>query len=283
MPVKPRSAAETAQDAAARNAEAAQDFGAGDFGARDFGAQDFAAGPAAEFIRAHTRVCAPPLIPEVSLYLSGDEPVGLWEETESETGRTDLPPPFWAYPWAGGLALARYLLDHRDLVTGRVVLDLAAGSGLVAVAAGLAGATRVFANDIDPMAAAAIALNSAVNDIPVTVIARDLITPGPVTGPVTGPVPGPSPGSPGPSPGASLALGADLVVVGDAFYERRMAHRMLAFLRQAQAGGARVLVGDPGRSYLPADGLRAVASYAVPVWAGLEDTDVKQTTVWELA
>jgi predicted nicotinamide N-methyase len=266
---------------------------------------DFATGPAAEFIRAHTRVCAPPLIPEVALHLSGDEPIVLWEETESETGRADLPPPFWAYPWAGGIALARYLLDHRELVTGRVVLDLAAGSGLVAVAASLAGAARVYANDIDPMAAAAIALNGEANATGVTVIASDLVTPRPAVRAVSGSAAtadpaaaaGPSaaaglsvPGGPGMAadpaaaggPAAGLALGADVVLVGDAFYERRMAHRMLAFLRQAQAAGARVLVGDPGRTYLPADGLRAVASYAVPAWAGLEDTDIKQTTVWEL-
>jgi predicted nicotinamide N-methyase len=248
-------------------------------------AQDFASGPAADFIRGHTRVSAPPLIPEVALHLSGDEPVGLWEQTESETGRTDLPPPFWAYPWAGGIALARYLLDHRDVAAGRVVLDLAAGSGLVAVAAGLAGAARIFANDIDPMAAAAIALNCRVNSTAATVIASDLITPAGVSDAAAdgSPASGGSPGAACAGPAAGLALGADLVVVGDAFYERRMAHRMLAFLRQAQAAGARVLVGDPGRTYLPADGLRAVASYAVPVWAGLEDTDVKQTTVWELA
>ena len=254
---------------------------------------DFATGPAAEFIRAHTRVCAPPLIPEVALHLNGDEPIVLWEETESRTGRTDLPPPFWAYPWAGGIALARYLLDHRDLVTGRVVLDMAAGSGLVAVAASLAGAARVYANDIDPMAAAAIALNGEVNATGVTVIASDLITPSPALRALSDPAATDAPdAAAGPGmlaepdaasgPDAGLALGAEVVLVGDAFYERRMAHRMLAFLRQAQAAGARVLVGDPGRTYLPADGLRAVASYAVPAWAGLEDTDVKQTTVWEL-
>jgi predicted nicotinamide N-methyase len=286
--VNPRSAATAAQDVArqdlARQDLAGQDLAGQDLAGQDFGPQDFASGAAAEFIRTHTRVCAPPLIPEVSLHLSGNEPVGLWEETENETGRTDLPPPFWAYPWAGGIALARYLLDHRDLVTGRVVLDLAAGSGLVAVAAGLAGAARVFANDIDPMSAAAIALNSAVNATPVTVIARDLITPGPAAGPPAGAASDAADAAvAGDAPVAGLALRADLVVVGDAFYERRMAHRMLTFLRQAQAAGARVLVGDPGRTYLPADGLRAVASYAVPVWAGLEDTDVKQTTVWELA
>jgi predicted nicotinamide N-methyase len=215
-------------------------------------ARDFAGGPAAEFIREHTRVSAPPLIPEVSLHLSSDEPVGLWEQTESETGRTDLPPPFWAYPWAGGIALARYLLDHREQVAGQVVLDLAAGSGLVAIAAALAGAERVLASDIDPMAVAVIGLNSALNGVAVTVV-------------------------------AAAVAAAGLVVVGDAFYERRMAHRILTFARGARARGARVLIGDPGRMYLPPAGLATVASYAVPVWAGLEDTDVKQTTVWELS
>jgi predicted nicotinamide N-methyase len=235
-------------------------------------ARDFAGGPAAEFIREHTRVSAPPLIPEVSLHLSRDEPVGLWEQTESETGRTDLPPPFWAYPWAGGIALARYLLDHRDQVAGQVVLDLAAGSGLVAIAAALAGAERVLASDIDPMAVAAIGLNSALNGVAVTVVADDLLS---------APAAAVHAAAPAAVPVAVAAAG--LVVVGDAFYERRMAHRMLAFARGARARGARVLIGDPGRMYLPPAGLATVASYAVPVWAGLEDTDVKQTTVWELS
>jgi predicted nicotinamide N-methyase len=224
-------------------------------------------GRAAEFIRVHTRVAAAPLVPEVELYLSRDEPTGLWEHTERDLGQADLPPPFWAYPWAGGIALARYLLDHREQVAGRVVLDLAAGSGLVAIAAARSGAARVLANDIDPMAVAAIGLNSAANGVCVSVIAGDLVGAGP--GPTV-------------LPGDSRDLGADLVVVGDAFYERRMAHRILAYLRSARAGGARVLVGDPGRSYLPSADLRAVAHYAVPVWAGLEDVDVKPTTVWEL-
>jgi predicted nicotinamide N-methyase len=224
-------------------------------------------GSAAEFIRVHTRVAAAPMIPEVELYLSRDEPTGLWEHTERETGRSDLPPPFWAYPWAGGIALARYLLDHREQVAGRVVLDMAAGSGLVAIAAARSGAARVIANDIDPMAVAAIGLNSAVNGVGVTVIAGDLLGSGPGAATL---------------PGAGRDLGADLVVVGDAFYERRMAHRILTYLQHARSAGARVLVGDPGRCYLPAVGLRAVASYAVPAWAGLEDVAVKPTTVWEL-
>jgi predicted nicotinamide N-methyase len=264
---------------------------------------------AAEFITGHTAPIAPPLIPEIVLHLSRDEPVGLWEQVEREVGRGDLPPPFWAYPWAGGIALARYLLDHPDEVAGRVVLDVAAGSGLVAIAAALAGAARVVASDIDPLAVAAIGLNAAANGVCVTVARGDLLA-GDAGGAVLaggavvaggavlaggsvlagatvlacGGVRG---GDGRPAAEAGLAGGnsqqAGVVLVGDAFYERRMAHRMLAFLDRARAGGARVLVGDPGRTYLPPDRLRAVASYAVPVWAGLEDEDVKQTTVWEPA
>jgi predicted nicotinamide N-methyase len=200
------------------------------------------------------------------LHLSHDEPTALWEQTERETGRTDLPPPFWAYPWAGGIALARYLLDHRDRVAGRVVLDLAAGSGLVAIAAALAGAARVTASDIDPIAVAAIGLNAEANGVWVAVTAGNLLTAGAAAVVLAG---------------AGDAPPADLVVVGDAFYERRMAHGVLAFLDRARAAGALVLVGDPGRTYLPPAGMRAVASYAIPVWAGLEDTEIKQSTVWE--
>jgi predicted nicotinamide N-methyase len=227
-----------------------------------------AVAPIAEFIRSRTTIAAPPLIPEITLYLSGDEPTVLWEHTERETGRGDLPPPFWAYPWAGGIALARYLLDHPERAAGRVVLDLASGSGLVAIAAARAGAARVIASDIDPMAVAAIALNAAVNDVDVLVTDADLLT--------------------GDAAAAALLAGEtsfpapDLILVGDACYERRMAHRMLAFLRRAQSSGASALLGDPGRTYLPATGLRPLASYVVPAWPGLEDTEVKQSTVWQL-
>ena len=228
-----------------------------------------AASSLAEFIRGRTAIAAPPLIPEIALYLSGEEPTVLWKRTERETGRGDLPPPFWAYPWAGGIAVARYLLDHPERAAGRVVLDVASGSGLVAIAAARAGAARVIANDIDPMAVAAITLNAAVNDVEVLVTDADLLT--------------------GDAAATALLAGEtslpvpDLVVVGDACYERRLAHRMLAFLRRAQSSGASALLGDPGRTYLPATGLRPLASYVVTAWPGLEDTEVKQTTVWELA
>lgn len=206
---------------------------------------------APDFVRAHTRAATPPLVPEISLYLSRAEPVGLWEQAERETG-ADLAPPFWAYPWAGGIALARYLLDNPELVRGRTVLDLASGSGLVAIAAALAGG-RVTASDIDPMAVEVIGLNAAANDVTLAVTGEDLL---------------------------GGAADAQVVLAGDACYERRMAHRILGFLGRSGAAGARVLIGDPGRAYLP-DGFRAVASYPVPAWPGLEDTEVKQSTVWE--
>lgn len=227
-----------------------------------------AAASLAEFIRSRTAVAVPPLIPEIRLHLSGEEPTALWEHTERETGRSDLPPPFWAYPWAGGIALARYLLDHPERAAGRVVLDLASGSGLVAVAAARAGAARVIASDIDPMAVAAIALNAAVNGVEILVTDADLLT--------------------GDSSAEALLAGRgslpapDLVVVGDACYERRMAHRMLAFLRRAQSFGASALLGDPGRAYLPATGLEPLARYVVPAWPGLEDAEVKESRVWQL-
>lgn len=206
---------------------------------------------APDFVRAHTRVATPPLIPEISLYLSRAEPVGLWEQAERETG-ADLAPPFWAYPWAGGIALARYLLDNPWLVRGRTVLDLASGSGLVAIAAALAGGT-VTASDIDPMAVEVIGLNAAANQVTITVAAGDLL---------------------------GGTADAQVVLAGDACYERRMAHRVLGFLDRSGKAGARVLIGDPGRAYGP-QGFTAVASYAVPAWPGLEDAEVKQTTVWE--
>ena len=227
-----------------------------------------AAAASAEFIRSCTSIAAPPLIPEITLYLSGEEPTVLWEHTERETGRADLPPPFWAYPWAGGIALARYLLDHPERAAGRVVLDLASGSGLVAIAAARAGAAAVIASDIDPLAVAAIALNAAVNDVELRVTDADLLTGDEAAAALLG--------------GTTSLPVPDLVVVGDACYERRLAHRMLAFLRRAQSSGASALLGDPGRTYLPAAGLRALASYVVPAWPGLEDTEVKQSTVWEL-
>jgi predicted nicotinamide N-methyase len=207
----------------------------------------------AAFIQANTRLVAPPLLPEIRLHL-GDEPIALWERTEQEAGHPELPAPFWAFPWAGGVALARYLLDHPGQVRGRSVLDVAAGSGLVAIAAAKAGATAVTANEIDPLAVAAIALNAAANGVTVSIAPSDLLD-----------------GDGG---------GAGLVLVGDACYERLLAERITSFLARARAAGAAVLLGDPGRAYLPREGLTAIARYTVPAWPGLEDAAVKRTTIW---
>lgn len=202
------------------------------------------------FVHAHTRLAAAPFVPEIVLY-QADEAVPLWEATERES------PPFWGFAWAGGQALARYMLDAPDLVDGRRVLDLAAGSGLVAIAAARAGAMHVTAVDIDPLSVAAIAANAEANGVNVTGRVADILD----------------------DPSGE---GADVVLAGDVFYSRDMAGRMLAFLRRAASGGARVLVGDPGRAYLPRAGLRELATYDVPVVADLEDAAVKRTTVWEV-
>lgn len=231
----------------------------------------------AGFIRAQTRLAPAPLIPEVELWLSHDEPTVLWERLEQASGRGDLPPPFWAYPWTGGIALARYLLDHPDQGAGQTVLDLASGSGLVAIVAARLGAADVTASDIDPVAIAAIGLNAAANGVTIKITDTDLLATTSNVGPNPDSEPDPiSLASPS-NPTSHISL----VLVGDAFYERRMAHRALAFLRLMRATGARVLIGDPGRAYLPPD-LRELARYPVPAWAGLEDTEIKPTTVWEL-
>ncbi len=207
------------------------------------------------FVRAHTRLRPVPGVPEVSLHLA-DDAIGLWQETENTFGLTDSPPPFWAFAWAGGQALARYLLDHPDEVAGARVLDLASGSGLVAIAAARAGAAAVIANDLDPLSLAAIHRNASANSVQLTGHLGDLL--------------------------ARPSVDADVVLAGDIFYERGTAARMLPFLRRARAAGARVLVGDPGRTYLPPDGFAAVASYRMPVPVTLEDAEAKQTTVWRL-
>ncbi|WP_373313930.1 class I SAM-dependent methyltransferase [Planosporangium flavigriseum] len=207
-----------------------------------------------DFIRSHTRLNTPSAVPELLLHLA-DEPIELWERTEQERG-DQLPPPFWAFAWAGGQALARYVLDHPELVRGRVVCDLAAGSGLVAIAAARAGAARVTAVEIDPLATAAIAVNTAANGVDVTVTLGDILD--------------------------GDAAGAEVVLAGDVFYSRPMTERVLPFLQRARAGGARVLVGDPGRAYLPRALFTTVAKYDIPVTQALESADTKPTTVWEL-
>jgi predicted nicotinamide N-methyase len=212
----------------------------------------------APFIRANTRLRQVPLVPEISLHLA-DEAVPLWEKTEEELAEIGLPPPFWAFAWAGGQALARHLLDHRDMVAGARVLDLGAGSGLLAIAAARSGASPVVAADIDAFSESAIALNAAANAVHVKCVTADLLD--------TALVPAPR---------------FDVILVGDLFYEQTTAARVLAFLDRQLAIGVRVLIGDPGRSYLPRQRLERLADYSVPVTRDLEDREIKRTAVFAL-
>jgi len=210
----------------------------------------------AAFVRLHARLAPVPFVPEVRLH-QADEPIGLWELTEGEF-RSEQPPPFWAFAWAGGQALARYVLDHPELVAGRRVLDLAAGSGLVAIAAARAGADRVRAVEVDGRAVAAVELNAAANGVPVEAVLGDILD--------------------------SDAGDAEVVLAGDVFYSEAMANRMLRFLLRAARGEhlPRVLVGDPDRAFLPRGRFRELAVHQVPVPMALESVRVKRTTVWEL-
>jgi predicted nicotinamide N-methyase len=210
------------------------------------------------FILANTRLKPVPHVPEIVLHVA-DESVPLWKKTEEELGQARLPPPYWAFAWAGGQALARYVLDHRDAVQGRRVLDLAAGSGLVAIAAARAGAAPVIAADIDAFAEAAVALNAEANGVYVEFLLRDLL-----------------------DERLSAAPRYDTILVGDLFYERTTAERALKFLERHVARGCRILIGDPGRAYLPKDRLARLCEYRIPVTRDLEDQEIKRTAVWEL-
>lgn len=210
---------------------------------------------APDFIAANTRLQAVPHAPEISLWLA-DEITPLWRLTEEELGAMGLPPPFWAFAWAGGQALARWLLDHPAEVAGQRIIDLATGSGLVGIAAMKAGAASVLAADIDPFCAAAVAANARSNGVEITFTDANLLD------------------APPPP--------ADLICAGDVFYEKPMAEAVLAWLKQAQANGTRVIVGDPGRTYFPKSGLTLLAEYTVPTTRELEDQEVKRSRVWSL-
>jgi predicted nicotinamide N-methyase len=209
----------------------------------------------ARFILANTRLLAVPMAPEIRLHLA-EESLPIWQKTEEELGRINVPPPWWAFAWAGGQALARHVLDNPALVAGRGVLDLGAGSGLAGIAALKAGAARVLAADTDPFALAAIALNATANDVALEATGRDLL--------------------------AAKPDRFDVVLVGDLFYERPLAEKVLAFIEAARAANAAVLVGDPHRSYFPRERFVEVARYSVPVTRDLEDVEIKHTTVWRL-
>ena len=214
--------------------------------------------PALEIIRAGTRLKPVPLVPQIRLHQAGD-PIRLWQRTELAAGRAGLDPPFWAFAWAGGQALARYLLDHPRAVRGRHVIDIASGSGLVAIAAAKAGAAAVTAYDTEPLAVAAISINAAANGVTVRAVCADVLDEDGL-----------------PSPGTGLVL------AGDAFYQRDLAARVMRFLERGHARGAAVLAGDCGRAYLPRDRLMPLATYDVPGLRMLEDADIKRTTIWAL-
>jgi predicted nicotinamide N-methyase len=209
----------------------------------------------AGFIRANTAVMAPPHVPEIRLHLA-DEAHDLWARTEEELHEIGLEPPFWAFAWAGGQGLARYVLDHPGCVAGRRVLDFATGSGLVAIAAARAGAAQVAASDIDPFCETAVALNAELNGVEIGYEAGDLV-------------------------GASVD--ADVLLAGDVFFDREMSAALVPWFTALAASGVSVLVGDPGRAYLPRERLRLLASYEVPVTRALEDAEVKKTSVWQFA
>jgi predicted nicotinamide N-methyase len=209
------------------------------------------------FVRDNTRLQAPPHTPELVLHLA-DEVTPIWRLTEEELGALGLPPPFWAFAWAGGQGVARYVLDHPEVARGRRVLDFASGSGLCAIAALKAGAATALAVDIDPFCAAAIALNAAANDVMVEARIEYLLD------------------APPPSD-------IDLFLAGDIDYEKPLAGKVRAWLAKARRAGAEVIIGDPGRTYFDAEGLEPLAEYSVPTTRELEDLEVKRTGVWRLA
>jgi predicted nicotinamide N-methyase len=208
----------------------------------------------AAFVRHNTAIAAPPLVPEIRLHLSA-EITPIWQATEESLASNGVPPPFWAFAWAGGQALARYILDYPGAVAGRSVLDFGSGSGLVAIAAARAGADRVQAAEIDPLAAAAIAENAALNAVELAVTTIDVLD--------------------------RADLPWEVVTAGDVCYEQPMAGRVTTWMR-GLATRRLVLLGDPGRAYLPAQGLRERARYVVPTSRDLEDRETRETIVWQV-
>ena len=210
---------------------------------------------AERFILANTTLGAPPHVPEIVLHLA-DEAHDLWQKTEEELAEIGLPPPFWAFAWAGGQGLSRYLLDNPAVLAGKRALDFAAGSGLVGIAAVNAGARDVISADIDPFCEAAMRLNAAANNVALETVIADLI---------------------------GHDHGWDVLLAGDIFYQRDIVDRLVPWFETLRRRGCDIIVGDPGRAYLPKDRLEQVAEYRVPVSRALEDAEVKRTVVWRFA
>jgi predicted nicotinamide N-methyase len=212
-------------------------------------------GPSDAFITRHTRIASAPLTPELRFHLA-DETIEIWTRTEEALGEIGLPPPFWAFAWAGGQALARYVMDNPDLVAGAHVLDFACGCAVAGIGAARAGAARIDASEIDPFAVAAARLNAALNGVTLDVQLADVI---------------------------GSDAGWDVVLAGDVFYEAPGAARIAGWLASLHARGAVVLIGDPGRTFLPRARLEALARYDTPVSRDLEDREVRQARVWRFA
>ena len=206
------------------------------------------------FIRANTRIVKVHDLP-LQMY-QADELTPIWEATEKDLAAANVAPPFWAFPWAGGQALARYLIDHPEAVRGKRVLDLAAGSGLVGIAAALSGAAEVSANDIDPMCEAAVSLNAELNNVSIRYIAGNLLDAAPPD--------------------------FDVIAAADVFYEQRPAQMFRAFLERCHASGITIFAGDPGRTYFPRDAFRQAAEYSVETTTEIENHPVQTARVWTL-
>ncbi len=204
------------------------------------------------FILENTEILAPPHVPEIRLRLAS-EVHDLWQKTEAELEAIGVPPPFWAFAWAGGQGLARYVLDHPDCVAGKRVVDFASGSGLVAIATAKAGAASVLAADIDAFSGVAVKLNAALNDVALGFTSQNLMETTP---------------------------DCDVLLAGDVFYDAQWAAALLPWFERLAARGITILVGDPGRAYCPKERLERLAEYQVPVTRVLEDSEVKRTTVW---
>jgi predicted nicotinamide N-methyase len=208
------------------------------------------------FIRTQTKIARPSLVPELKLHLA-TEISPIWRATQTELDDYGMPPPYWAFCWPGGQALTRFLIDQPQWVKGKRVLDFAAGSGLSGIGAAKMKAAQVTAAEIDDFAATAIKLNAKLNKVQIEIVTEDLV--------------------------GRLDLGFDVVLAGDVCYERPMAERVFAWFEQLADTGVMVLMGDPGRAYLPRRGLVEMARYMVPTSTELEDKDMRLTLIWRIA
>lgn len=209
------------------------------------------------FIKANTRLISPPLVPEIQLHLA-DKTTKIWEQTEVELHQRNIPPPFWAFAWAGGQAVARHILDNEDLTDQRV-FDFGAGGGLCAIAASLKSAARIDAFEIDPLALPAIEANALANQaLNIKASLQNLLE------------------------HPEQRLKCDILLAADVFYEKAPATETLAFLQHQASNGIRVIAGDPERQYFPQNAFKRLATFDVPVDPDLEGVSVRRTSVWEL-